>query len=412
LCTAPGFYGPRLRFKSAAKVIEEIRAYVAKGFREVYFRDETFIINNRRDTEVLETIIRDKIDVTWLCNCRVGMVDKGKMQLMKAAGCHLFKTGVESGVQEILDGVKKGIRVEQTRDTFRWAKEVGLETHAHVMLGMPGDTEETILAHVRRTVADPRNITNCEGTSGWGYSGTDYQNQVIKYGKQVYMEINYDTGGRWWGVWADSHAVGDPVFIGGIANDTMFDATAAEDRLYSPASDSTQVAIRNIDTRAYIGAFTPSTPDPTWVKDMAATGGTLHIAGVSAWANEVIAQQQDPVIERLFRVEQIERTSEGELPAFSLALSHIPQGNQPHEVMIFPRAAANEQVTAERQRALFERDVRIRQGRTDHPGPSLFSTQEHVSVLGRPDFFDFVVEMFGKHEKGVWHLFGGHPLDQ
>jgi len=143
-CTAPGFYGARLRFQSAQRVIAEIKYLINKGVREIYFRDETFMVNQQRDREICETIIKEKLDITLLCNCRIGMVKKDMLQLMKQAGCHYIKTGVESGNDNILRAAKKGITTKQTEEFFRWTNEIGIDTHAHCMLGMPEDTIETI----------------------------------------------------------------------------------------------------------------------------------------------------------------------------------------------------------------------------------------------------------------------------
>jgi len=143
-CTVPHFYGAKVRSCSANRVLDEVRHYRDKGYKEVYFRDETFTADKERNIKVCEGLIKNKLDLTWICNARVGTVDKETMVLMKKAGCHLIKFGVESGVQQILDRIKKGISLEQTADAFKWAKEAGLKTHAHVMLGLPGETEETL----------------------------------------------------------------------------------------------------------------------------------------------------------------------------------------------------------------------------------------------------------------------------
>ena len=143
-CTAPGFYGSKLRFQSAGRVINEIKYLMSKGIREIYFRDETFMVDQKRDRELCETIIREKLDITWICNCRVGMVKKDMLKLMKDAGCHYIKTGLESGDDLILKNVKKGITTDQTEEFFINTAEAGIDTHAHCMIGMPGDSLDTI----------------------------------------------------------------------------------------------------------------------------------------------------------------------------------------------------------------------------------------------------------------------------
>lgn len=186
-CTAPAFDGMRVRFRSAENVIKEIKFYLERDYREIYFRDDTFVVNRKRNREICESIIKEELDVTWLCNARVGMIDKEDMELMKKAGCHYLKFGVESGVQEVLDRSKKGIRVEQTRKTFKWAKEVGIDTHAHIMLGMPGDSNETI----KRTIDFALEIEPTTVTFGvcTPYPGTPLFEEV----KKRYPEIKDGT---------------------------------------------------------------------------------------------------------------------------------------------------------------------------------------------------------------------------
>lgn len=151
---------------------------MSKGYKEIYFRDETFIIKNKRDKEFCIKLIDRNLDLTWLCNCRVGMVSKEDMEYMKKSGCHLIKFGVETGVQEILNNVKKGIKVEQTKKTFKWTKEIGMDTHAHIMLGMPGETEETL----KQTIEFVLEIEPTTATFGIcsPYPGSQLYNELLE----------------------------------------------------------------------------------------------------------------------------------------------------------------------------------------------------------------------------------------
>jgi anaerobic magnesium-protoporphyrin IX monomethyl ester cyclase len=182
-CTAPYFDGLKVRFQSAEYVVREVEYFLAHGFREVYFRDDTFFVHKKRDREICRQIVERRLDVTWIANARVNMIDKEMMELAREAGCHTLKLGVESGVQEILDNVRKGYRVEQAYQVFRWAKEAGLNTHAHVMLGMPGDSLET----VNRTIQVVKELEPATATFGicTPYPGTPLFEDVAK----VYPEI-------------------------------------------------------------------------------------------------------------------------------------------------------------------------------------------------------------------------------
>ncbi len=143
-CTAPYFDGRRVRFQSAEYVLRLIGFLAGKGYREIYFRDDTFFVNRQRDHEIFRQIVEKKLDVTWIANARVGMIDEETMALAKKAGCHTIKFGIESGSQAILDRIKKGYRIERAHEVFAAANRIGINTHAHTMIGNPGDTRETI----------------------------------------------------------------------------------------------------------------------------------------------------------------------------------------------------------------------------------------------------------------------------
>lgn len=148
-CSSPSFYGRKIRYRSVESMIEELEFIQKLGYREVFFRDEIFTVVKSRTIALCEEMMRRKLNFSWICSARIGSVDREMMEIMKRAGCHMIRFGVESGSQKILENIKKGITLEETRQTFRWAHEVGLDTHAHLMLGTPGETAETIEETIR-----------------------------------------------------------------------------------------------------------------------------------------------------------------------------------------------------------------------------------------------------------------------
>jgi len=87
-------------------------------------------------------------DVRWMTNSRVDCVDEGMLKAMRDSGCIGISFGVESGEDSILKGIRKGATAAQAREAVRLTKQAGIEVLAHVILGLPGETKETI----RRTV--------------------------------------------------------------------------------------------------------------------------------------------------------------------------------------------------------------------------------------------------------------------
>ncbi len=148
-CSSPTFYGRSLRFRSAETVIREVQEIERLGYKEIFFRDEIFTASKKRVMDVCKGIKDKNIDITWICSARIGSVDLEMMKAMKGAGCHMLRLGVESGVQGLLDSVKKGITVEQTRQTMDWAHQVGMDVHAHMMIGLPGESSDTLKETMR-----------------------------------------------------------------------------------------------------------------------------------------------------------------------------------------------------------------------------------------------------------------------
>jgi len=169
-CTSPSFYGNKYRFRSVPKVIEELKEIEALGYREVFFRDETFTVGKGRVREICETMLSEGLDLKWIANGRVDMVDEETMRLMKRAGCHMLKFGVETGDDEMLKVYRKGATCDQAREAFRAARSAGLSTHAHIIFGGPGETPQSIertmefVKSIRPTLASFGILTPYPGT--------------------------------------------------------------------------------------------------------------------------------------------------------------------------------------------------------------------------------------------------------
>ncbi|PIP33818.1 B12-binding domain-containing radical SAM protein [Candidatus Falkowbacteria bacterium CG23_combo_of_CG06-09_8_20_14_all_49_15] len=178
-CASPTFYGRRIRSMSAERVIAEIREVARLGYKEIFFRDEIFTVFKERVMKICRTIIDEKIDITWIASARINSVDREMLGLMKKAGCHMIRLGVESGVQELLNNVKKGITTGQTEQVFAWAHEVGMDTHAHLMIGLPGETKETI----EETILFVQKIDPTVVTFGimTPYPGTPFFNELREH---------------------------------------------------------------------------------------------------------------------------------------------------------------------------------------------------------------------------------------
>lgn len=144
-CDTHVVFGRKYRFNSPERSIKELK-YLINTFKvkEIMFKDSDFTLNQERVEELCELMIRERINIRWSCNGRVGGVSLALLNKMRKAGCRLVQYGVESGDEEILDTLKKQITIKQVKETFSMSKKAGLKTVANFMIGNPGETKESI----------------------------------------------------------------------------------------------------------------------------------------------------------------------------------------------------------------------------------------------------------------------------
>ncbi|MDD5556473.1 MAG: radical SAM protein [bacterium] len=150
-------YGSRFRTRSPGNVVDEIE-HCVRRYRpgEIFFDDDTFTIGRRRVLGICDEIVRRGISVIWSCMGRVDTVDEEMLAAMHGAGCRKIKFGVETGSPEIMAAIRKGIDLGKVLPAFEAAKRCGLQVHGTFMVGLPGETAET----VRRTVALAKSLPN------------------------------------------------------------------------------------------------------------------------------------------------------------------------------------------------------------------------------------------------------------
>ena len=136
--------GRKYRVRSTANVLDELE-WIQDNLdvKEVFFEDDTFTINKQRVLEFCSQYKERGLDITWACNARVDL-DQETMRAMKKANCRLLIAGYESGSDEILKNVKKGSSVLQIRQFADNARKADLLVHGDFVIGLPGETKETI----------------------------------------------------------------------------------------------------------------------------------------------------------------------------------------------------------------------------------------------------------------------------
>ncbi len=143
-CLGRKMVGFKVRHRSAANVVDEIEHLMTYGIDRINIADDIFTANKKRVKALCEEIIKRDLHFGWSAFSRVNTVDIETLQIMKDAGCDAISFGIESGNPEMLKRVRKGITMDQARAAVRYCKEVGIRTHASFMIGLPGETHQTM----------------------------------------------------------------------------------------------------------------------------------------------------------------------------------------------------------------------------------------------------------------------------
>lgn len=138
-------WGKKVRLNSAPYIVDFVKMLVSEhGAREIMFYEDSFCINKARINELCDTLIEEKLNITWSCSVNVKTVDESILKKMKAAGCWLISIGIESGNNDVLKFIRKPVRTEEVVQVCHWADKAGIKIRGFFMLGHPIDTKETI----------------------------------------------------------------------------------------------------------------------------------------------------------------------------------------------------------------------------------------------------------------------------
>lgn len=139
-------FGKNYRKRSAKNLFDEC-VYITKEFpevKEILIDDDNFAVDQKNVQEFCKLMIENKVKLKWVVQCRVSLSYE-TMVLMRKAGCRLVVVGFESGSQKVLDGMHKGITIEQSLKFNAAAKKARMRVHGCFMVGNPGETKETMM---------------------------------------------------------------------------------------------------------------------------------------------------------------------------------------------------------------------------------------------------------------------------
>ncbi|MCJ7580001.1 MAG: radical SAM protein [Candidatus Aminicenantes bacterium] len=132
------------KYRAVSNVMEELRHVASLGIKEIFFTDFTFEARKTNILELCQSMTAEKLNLSWVCSSRANSLDKELLSKMKQAGCHTIFLGVESGNDDILKKYSKGVSKEQIQRTVRSCKDLGIKVLGHFIIGLPGETLETV----------------------------------------------------------------------------------------------------------------------------------------------------------------------------------------------------------------------------------------------------------------------------
>jgi len=144
-CASAALHGNKLRMRSAQNVVDEMEHLINDhDAGMIAFMDDTFTLKPSRVAEICDEIIKRDLDTYWGCTARADTLSDELLQKLSDSGCITLFLGVESADQQQLDRVNKQMTIDKIRQAFKLSRENDIRTIASVVLGMPGDTKDSI----------------------------------------------------------------------------------------------------------------------------------------------------------------------------------------------------------------------------------------------------------------------------
>ena len=173
-------YQYSVRLRSPEKLLEEIRLLYELGVHHIHMYADLFTVNREQVVELCRLLIENGPKITWTANSRVDYVDEEMLTLMGKAGCTFMSWGIESGNEMILKKIHKGYRMEQTDQALRWARKAGIKNWGYFIIGLPGETVETIQETIELAKQLPLDIALFHVAAP--YPGTPFFFEVVENG--------------------------------------------------------------------------------------------------------------------------------------------------------------------------------------------------------------------------------------
>lgn len=176
--------GNNYRTRDVKDVVDEMEFLVKeKGFKSIYFDDDTFNIGKKRMLKFAKELKKRHLNIPWAFMGRSDLSDKETLAALKKSGLRAVKYGMESGVQKLVDNANKKLNLKKAIENIRFTKELGIKVHLTFTFGLPGETKQTIMKTINLALElDPDSVQFSITTP---FPGTKLYDDMKKQGNIV-----------------------------------------------------------------------------------------------------------------------------------------------------------------------------------------------------------------------------------
>jgi len=169
-----------VRLLSPERVVQEIKSLYERGIKNIHMYADLFTVNRDQVMAICELIIKEGLKIKWTCNSRVDYVDEEMLSMMGRAGCWMISWGIESGNEAVLKKAAKGANPKKAHQALTWARNAGIKNWGYFIIGLPGETVETIRETIDLAKGLPLEIALFHVAAP--YPGTPFFFEVVEKG--------------------------------------------------------------------------------------------------------------------------------------------------------------------------------------------------------------------------------------
>jgi anaerobic magnesium-protoporphyrin IX monomethyl ester cyclase len=186
-CETRKLWGNICRGFSPQRVIGEIKDLQSRyGTKGIYFINDNFTLRKKETTEICNLMLENKLDLEWVCDTRVDLVNDELLSLMSKAGCKTIWFGVESASQKILQRIGRNTTPKEVESAFKLCRKNGIKTACSFMLGLPDETLKDMEDSLK--FAKKLNPDWCQFNTFIAYPDSRLYNELLEKGNYVKLD--------------------------------------------------------------------------------------------------------------------------------------------------------------------------------------------------------------------------------